>query len=255
MLIRVKLKNLIARVFCLFFSFNSSKPSVLAYHSINDNWHYLSISPAELEKQISYLKNNNFTFLTLSDFNNPKKYLTKRSVLLTFDDGLEDNYLNAVPILKKYNVPAIFFVSPGLLGKKFIRPEFNCMTWQQLKEISNSQLFTIGAHGLAHKKMNKLNREELIIELKESKDMLEKELDYKINSMAYPSGKYNNLVLEEVKKAGYKFGFTIKPFHLNKLTSSLEISRFNVNDFSSLFFKDIFKGGYEWYWRIRNIIF
>lgn len=252
---RQSLRKLIAKIFCLPFCFNQPRPSVLAYHSISNKSHYLSISPEILEKQLVYLKNNNFIFLTLRDFGDPKKYLKNNSVLLTFDDGLEDNYFNAVRILRKHNVPAIFFISPDLLGKKFIRPEFNCMTWAQLKEIASDKLFDIGAHGVSHKKMNKMSKEELAFDLKESKRILEEELGRKVVSLAYPSGKYNNLVIDETMSAGYDFAFSIKPLHLRSKVSFFEIPRFNINDFSSIFFQDIFKGGYENFWKIRNIFF
>lgn len=95
-----------------------SQPRVLAYHSIND----ISIKSLEIEQetdnfreQMLYLKSN-YNILSLSDFlkyrTNGRQY-PDNSVLITFDDGYRDNYLNAFPILKKYNIPAVVFLTTG----------------------------------------------------------------------------------------------------------------------------------------------
>lgn len=100
------IKKIIVKSFCFPFKLIESRGAILAYHSINSCSHHLSIFPELFEKQIVFLKKNNFHFLRLKDLNYPEKFLNKKGVLLTFDDGLEDNFTKAVPILKKYNVPA-----------------------------------------------------------------------------------------------------------------------------------------------------
>ena len=53
----------------------------------------------------------------LEKFRNEKK-IPKNSVLVTFDDGFENNYKVVVPILKKFKIPSIFYISSGMIGKK-----------------------------------------------------------------------------------------------------------------------------------------
>lgn len=94
----------------------SEKPQILAYHSINK----ISLRPLEIEQdtgnfeqQVIYLKKN-FQIISASEFlkyKNDGGQYPKNAVMITFDDGYRDNYINAFPILKKYNIPAIIFIT------------------------------------------------------------------------------------------------------------------------------------------------
>ncbi|MHB1147223.1 MAG: polysaccharide deacetylase family protein [Lutibacter sp.] len=84
---------------------------VLMYHRIHseigENLKHLTVSPENFEEQLKYY-NENFTILNVKD---NWKALKKNGLLLTFDDGYYDNFINALPLLEKYNTPAIFFIS------------------------------------------------------------------------------------------------------------------------------------------------
>ena len=90
-------------------------PRILMYHMIkepikNAKFNKLRVSPKMFEWQIRYLKKNGFTFLTMKELIEKKDNLPKKTVVITFDDGYEDNYLNAFPILKKYNAKATIYL-------------------------------------------------------------------------------------------------------------------------------------------------
>lgn len=84
--------------------------NIILFHRINvlknDKWD-LAVTPYHFEQIISYLKEN-YQILRFTD---DISHIDRPSVVITFDDGYEDNYLNAFPILKKYNVPATIFVT------------------------------------------------------------------------------------------------------------------------------------------------
>ena len=84
------------------------------YHSINSN-HPASVRPKDFEKQIKWLKDN-YSIVNLWD---PLNF-QEDSVAITFDDGYEDNFIYAFPILKKYNCPATIFVTTGLDRKSVV---------------------------------------------------------------------------------------------------------------------------------------
>lgn len=95
---------------------------VLYYHRVGapDGVH-LSISTSDFEKQLLSLKNAGYQTISVSELVNfiqGRSRLSARSICITFDDGLIDNYLFAHPLLKKYNFKAALFMATSL-----IRPE------------------------------------------------------------------------------------------------------------------------------------
>jgi len=106
---------------------------VLFYHRVNDldlDPQLLSISPKKFEDEVKYLKNN-FNIISFSEMiqylqNNE---LPKMSAVITFDDGYADNYYIAKEILSKYNAPATFFVTSGMIDSE---REF---WWDELENI------------------------------------------------------------------------------------------------------------------------
>ncbi len=253
------LKKMIKKNIYIFFSlfsiFSKIQPSVLMYHSISDQKHPLSVSVKVFEKQIKYLVDNGYTFLKLKDLLDIEKFYNQKAVLITFDDGLEDVYFNAIPILKKYKVPAIFFVPSDLLGIKFTRPEFKCMNLDQVVEISNNEQFEIGSHTLSHRKLNHLTNDEINKELSLSKLFLEEKLNKEILSFAAPFGKYDQRVLSELIKDGYKFAFSTVPNSLENKFSLLEIPRIMIDSTVSYNFFGVFTGGYACFLKFCKILF
>jgi len=101
---------------------------VLLYHRVcerHDDCQQLAVSPENFDKQIKFLSQN-YPILRFED--NWEK-VKQTSFVITFDDGYSDNLNNALPILKKYSVPATFFVaSENVQSAK----EF---WWDQLEQI------------------------------------------------------------------------------------------------------------------------
>lgn len=246
-----KLKKTLISIFCFLFRWSKERPVVLLYHSINNQNHFLSISPEIFEKQIKFLKEKGFKFLRVEDLVHLEK-LERKSVLITFDDGYKDNFLNAVPILEKYQIPALFFISVNLLGKEM--KGLPIMNWQEVKEISSHPLFEIGSHCLNHFRLVHLTPLEIEKEVKESKKILEEELKRPIRAFAYPYGRYNNLVIEKLKEANYQYAFTIEIRRLRKKENLFLLPRLGINqdNCSMEFFEDLFKPGFELYWKIRR---
>ena len=200
---------------------------VLMYHHIYkyDNTcdldKELYVEPEKFAKQIDFLLKHKYTPISLEELSKSYQYgsfkLPKKSVLITFDDGWLDNYTKAFPILREKNVKANIFISCNFIEQK------NCMTWSQLLEMKNSGLIYFGSHTLSHPTdIQTLNDDKIVQELKESKQKLEQELNIKIDSFAYPSGKgaINAKIRKMVFDNGYFFDFSTKrgitPFKWNK---------------------------------------
>lgn len=121
--------------------------------------------------------------------------------MLTFDDGLLDNYTIAFPTLKEFGLKAYFFVTVSKINS------IGYMNWEQLKELKNAGM-NIGSHGMSHRILTTLKDKEIKYELMKSKDILEKNIGKPIDSFSIPKGHYNRRIIEEINEVGYKKVFT-----------------------------------------------
>jgi len=138
---------------------NKSRLLVLCYHSVvsdsspvNSRTN-IAVSQSEFEKQIALLREH-WTPVSLAEIESvcfAQKSLPDYSVLVTFDDGFRNNFTLAAPILKKYEVPAIVFLTTGLIGN-------NELLWpQEVREHTTSVFLKSGvSEALAEKTVEKV---------------------------------------------------------------------------------------------------
>ncbi|WP_085829550.1 polysaccharide deacetylase family protein [Clostridium massiliodielmoense] len=204
---------------------NESIP-VLMYHSIMyEKGNPVRLPKEKFEEQMKYLKDNNYNTLTLDelyDFLENNKPIPKKSIVLTFDDGYKDNYKTALPILKKYNFKATFFIISDCIGTG------EYLTLDQLKEMKKDG-FDIESHTTNHNKLTKESYESQYKMFLDSKEKLEKLLDKKIKYIAYPYGKYNEDSIKAVKAAGYKMAVTTHCKWTDRNEGIYEISRVGIS--------------------------
>ncbi len=95
--------------------------AVLLYHRVTDlktDPQLLAVNPTNFDNHISLLKKK-YTLLHVDQFYDllsKQKKFPKNSILITFDDGYADNYIEALPVLEKYNAQALFYISTGTLN-------------------------------------------------------------------------------------------------------------------------------------------
>lgn len=252
--IRNFIKHIIFRLVTLPYIFRAPRPTILMYHAVGRHHHSLSITPEEFERQMRYLVESGFSFLRSTDLRGNNVNLSK-SVLITFDDGLSELYEYAVPVLKKYQIPAVFFIPTGLVGEAYIHPEFHCLNWAQIKNIADDSLFEIGSHTVSHKNLLDLNMEERVFELVQSKKTLEEKLSKQVCSFAAPFGRYDRSTLGLIKDAGYKMAFSTNAGYVSTGMDLLEIPRLGINMFVSNYFPTVFRGGYVLFLKLCKILF
>jgi peptidoglycan/xylan/chitin deacetylase (PgdA/CDA1 family) len=128
--------------------------------------------------------------------------LPPKPILLTFDDNYEGQYKYAFPLLKKYNYPAVWSVHTRYVGVKDANPKAG---WAELKEMRESGLITIASHTVNHQNLvtTPLSDAEILKELRDSKEVLEKELGIEVKYFTYPEGDNDARVRKLVQEAGY----------------------------------------------------
>ncbi len=211
------------------------KIPVLAYHQISDDfsWSITRQTKKQFERGMGFLYDEGYEAVLPSTIFDPEFRSNDKSVILTFDDGYEDFYQNAFPVLKKYGFTACIFIITGYIGKKsnwdyhWGRFKRNHLNWEKIIEVSQAG-FEIGSHTVNHPDLTKIPRRYLNYELQTSKETLEDKLGKKVNFLSYPFGRYNRLVQDEVRKVGYKGAFTLSRNLRRKSHDSFSIPRMGV---------------------------
>lgn len=134
---------------------------VLAYHDVEDDaadQRYLSVRTSALNEQISWLLHNGYHAISVQDIldaHDGKKSLPPKAVLLSFDDGYSSFYTRVWPLLKAWNVPALWAPvgswvdTPANQKVNFgglMTPRDRFATWDMVRELSQSPLVEIGSH-------------------------------------------------------------------------------------------------------------
>jgi peptidoglycan/xylan/chitin deacetylase (PgdA/CDA1 family) len=146
--------------------------------------------------------------------------------LITFDDCFSDNFSNALPLLKTFDIKCIFFFSPVFLGRvMWGSPRkgnwsqqcgagydipFNFMAESDLRVLIDLG-HSIGFHSRTHKDLIHCSTDELYDEIFLAKLEWEKKLGIKFDFFAYPRGKYDERMFPILAEAGYKFAFSTGP--------------------------------------------
>mgnify|MGYP001588498893 CR=1 FL=1 len=185
---------------------------ILMYHSIPQSvasGNALTVSVNTFQKQMAFLKKNHINVLALDSLGaylDGRNKIPGKAVVLTFDDGYKDNYTYAFPILKKYKFPATIFIIVSEVG----RPDR--LSWEEIREMQDSGLVTFGSHTLTHPYLESIqSAEELKREISGAKQVLQERLGKSVNAFSYPMGRFNPLVVQTVKDAGYTVAVVTNP--------------------------------------------
>lgn len=188
---------------------------ILCYHSINPADSYLAIPPDAFRAQLQWLKDNGFTFHTVSQLAADLSPSDRPRVVLTFDDGFADNLTLATPIMKELGATGTVFVTTGLVQgvdrivspmRKMTQYDQPFLTPAQVRELHAAGI-EIGGHTHTHGNLALLDNDQLARELGDSKAWLEQTIGGPITSFAYPFGKrhmnYTADTMNRVEQAGY----------------------------------------------------
>jgi len=183
---------------------------VLVYHKIDPKPEVglTCLHPRQFSQQIKFLAKEGFRFVTLSELiksENREPHI----IAITFDDGYQDVYEYAFPILQEYQAPATVFIISNYIGK-FNTWDVNLgwLYYQHLDEPSIRNLISagweIGSHGKTHRALQGMTRTAIECELVQSKHLLEEMFDQPINFFAMPFGNVKEMIRELASNAGYR---------------------------------------------------
>lgn len=174
---------------------------ILNYHEISeahdrDNW---TLSPSQFDLHFSVFKDRIITPHEFLSFCHDHSMANTSRVLITFDDARESDFLFALPRL--LGAGFISFVPTSNVG----RPGY--LTPSMIREMQGSGVM-IGSHSVSHADLTRLDRSDLLHELRDSKEYLESILGQSINLLAFPYGRFNRRVWDLALEIGYTHLFT-----------------------------------------------
>ena len=206
---------------------------IMMYHHVTavtpseGNW----VSPKSFEQQMAYLTQHHYKVITLDELVSAiqkKEKLSHKTVVLTFDDGYDDNYTQAYPILKKYQFSATIF----LIANKINADGF--LNLKQIEEMLTNGI-NFGSHTLSHPYLPSLSPPEQEKEIRESKARIGQALNTSIEYFCYPIGGFSDDIKRMVKEAGYKAALTTNRGFARSNQDVYELKRIRfVNNDNSL---------------------
>lgn len=211
---------------------------VLLYHHIGSDdggLPRLTVTAAEFERQLGLLKQAGFETISpeqlVAYMQGRQVTLPAKPIMFTFDDGYDDNYMYAVPVLKKYGFTAAFLVV-GINVDSDRR-----LSARQVREMAQTG-FSVGGHSMTHRDLTQLDDRELKREISGNKRQLERITGRPAVLFSYPYGFYNLPVWEAAEASGYQGAFTVLS-GLNKpgrdhVFLLRRIPIFDTTDFDSL---------------------
>lgn len=204
---------------------SSADIPVLAYHRIGDTEGHLTIRPEKFEEDLIRLGEMGYETISLDTF---RKFLIDsncemplKPIIITFDDGYLDNYLNAFPLLRKYGMTASFYIITSLVGEE------DRLAVGHIREMAANGM-SIGSHTVSHRSLGEMGPEEATSELVLSRAYLEGMLQKPVEFVAYPKGSYNGATGPLAFSAGYCGGFSIQPGTCTRNTNPFLLRRIPV---------------------------
>ncbi len=205
---------------------------ILMYHYVRTNpiardlvGADLSVEPQSFAREMLMLSKAGMHTITFDDLYaalTQGHELPPHPVVLTFDDGYEDFYTAAFPVLQALQMKATSFVITGKAGWK------GYMTWDQMREIDRSGLVQFESHTVTHVQLNTITPSKAEQELIDSKSVLETELGKPVKYLAYPSGRFNATVANLAHAVGYEGAVTTQYGSLQSSSSLFTLPRVRI---------------------------
>lgn len=244
---------------------------ILTYHRVTtedgpDPWE-LKVTPSHFRKQMEVLSNHQV--LSLAQAVRCEK---PRSVAITFDDGYEDNLLEAAPVLLEYEYPATFFIVSGEPHTPFwwdivssrnltdrydeflsmdparrddlLKPASDLprrLNRDQIRQLGKLERCEIGAHTVTHPLLSRLTTTQVARELQECREDLERILKKPVTSFSYPHGTPPT-DLSLLQKSGFQRACTMTPDRVWKYTDPYRLPRVQVKDWNGEQFQSHLEG-------------
>lgn len=210
---------------------SGTNDGILMYHSIGERFGNPSgrhVSVEEFRQQLQLFAANS-TIVPLDELLSESVPGQKR-LALTFDDGYRNFLTEALPVLRRYEMPVTLFVAPEKIGTNWQQSTYNrpstMLDWDELHSLADNPLVQIGNHSLTHVALPTLRDDEIRREVNQAKTLLENRLGIQVDTFCYPGGKHNEIVRDIVGET-HSYAVTVEPGLNPTETDPLTLPRVN----------------------------
>lgn len=236
---------------------------ILMYHSISGDveehgsaYFHICTAPRVFREHVKLLSSSGYKTVGLGEAVSMLEAgngATEKLVVLTFDDGYEDFYTEAFPILSEFGYSATVFLPTAYIGDSARR--FNgrrCLTWNQVRELRDEGI-EFGSHTVTHPQLHSVGPRQFRDELQESRWKIEGELAESVESFSYPYAfpETDRFFVRQLQgtlqEAGYKRGVSTIVGKAGPTDDRLFLKRLPANSDDDLqFFHAKLEGAYDW---------
>ena len=225
---------------------------ILGYHRVGPyrGDHVPTVSAEAFARQLAVLARRRYRVLELDDVVASLEGSApplRKSVVITFDDGYQETYDIAWPLLKRFGFPAIVFVTPAEVGLA------GFASWSQLSEMAQDSVM-VGCHTMHHTYIPHVKVERLTEELVDSKRVIEERLGRPIHFLSYPMGGFTPQAKSVVEQAGYRAACTTNRAATLNWVDRFALRRIKVTerDANPLLFSAKLSGYYDLFRQLRD---
>jgi peptidoglycan/xylan/chitin deacetylase (PgdA/CDA1 family) len=161
----------------------------------------LSVSPAQFEEHLAYLRQAGYETISMKDLTyalSGHLTLPAKPIVISFDDGYRDNYENAFPLLRKYGYTGIFYLFTQVID--WYHQDY--ITWEMVKEMHQAGM-EFGSHSYRHSDLTSRDVDFLVYEILGSKEAIEERIGEPVRFFSYPSGRYDAFTVKVVASANF----------------------------------------------------
>jgi peptidoglycan/xylan/chitin deacetylase (PgdA/CDA1 family) len=235
---------------------------VLTYHSISENlfgkvhpYHHINTPVSIFSLQMRWLRQAGYRTISLSELMNGFETTQDlaKTVVLTFDDGYQDFFTDAFPILKQCGFTATVFLATDRIRDESVRVEgADYLTWNEVRELQSDGI-SFGSHSVTHADLRSLGPEQIDYELGYSKETIEQRIGASVESFSYPfalpeeDGDFIRYLADTMENMGYSNGVCSAIGRAKPKDTRFFLPRLSVNSWDDVeLLKAKLEGGYDW---------
>ncbi len=168
----------------------------------------LTVNAGVFEKQMAYLNQAGYTTISLDQLVNAlagHQHLGGKVIVITIDDGYQDLFTYAFPIIQKYHITTSLAIATGLVNNS------GYITWDQLKQMVGSGQVSTYDHTWSHASLPVLSTSKAQYEIATGKQQLQANLGQNSNVFVYPYGSTSTNIINLLKSNGFMAAFATTP--------------------------------------------